>query len=315
MSTNHDEHALVKVLKLQFFPVRNPDKVKPPTVLLTDLKQLFVALNKGGRYRDWVRRVVSPILGIDQVYSYNIEEYPLSLGTEDYRKAGENNYLIHIGSVMHLTDLPIVWTPVKAPVKVEKDDYPSSLEETSPLPKMKITISVKPIRKANVPLIPKLEPLKPAETPAPAPAPAAAKIHVKNPYLFAEEGVCLAIPLQGYSNNYMYHQPTQLNGRVVKTPGYNKWKKRAINELRLADTTLISSNPAYKGVDFTKPLSIDMGMTHRADFDTNNLTKSMIDAIAAAFDFNDRLVKRHSIIGTDIATLEGQCTTIFISNL
>lgn len=82
-----------------------------------------------------------------------------------------------------------------------------------------------------------------------------------------------------FSNNYMYSYGKD---GVIKSPAYLRW----INNLHL-DQYLPQEIP---GVDFSQPLRLKLLYGHRKAMDTVNFNKSIIDQVAAYYNFNDSLV-------------------------
>lgn len=89
------------------------------------------------------------------------------------------------------------------------------------------------------------------------------------------------IPRHGFTTNCAYTYD-EINGRFVKSKAYQKW----ISNLNLSD--FLPS--MYPGIDYDKPLRINLGFICKDEFDVHNLTKTIIDQIANFYEFNDNQI-------------------------
>lgn len=92
-----------KRLKLSSF--RSPLPTTSSRVV--DLHHLFFRLDRSGRFRDWVRRVVVPTIGLEEVYAYNPKDYTFSSSalTAELHEGSERHYFIRVCRIKDLTDL------------------------------------------------------------------------------------------------------------------------------------------------------------------------------------------------------------------
>lgn len=103
--------------------------------------------------------------------------------------------------------------------------------------------------------------------------------------------VWTTVDFHPFSLNYMYD-----NGR--RTPAYNWW----INNFPREQVPTKEEYELYQGIDFTKPLGIDIHYVNMEKYDTDNLHKSAIDMI-----FNRILGVDDNIVRKPVPQTVGFC--------
>lgn len=94
--------------------------------------------------------------------------------------------------------------------------------------------------------------------------------------------VWTTVDFHPFSFNYMYN-----NGH--RTPAYNWW----INNFPRNQVPTKEEYEIYQGIDFTKPIGIDLHYVNMEKYDTDNLHKSAIDMIFnRILEVDDNIVKR-----------------------
>ena len=94
--------------------------------------------------------------------------------------------------------------------------------------------------------------------------------------------VWTTVDFHPFSLNYMYN-----NGH--RTPAYNWW----INNFPREQIPTKEEYEMYQGIDFTKPIGIDLHYVNMEKYDTDNLHKSAIDMIFnRILEVDDNIVKK-----------------------